>query len=94
MRDIKELPEVLTAGEVANYLRISKTTVCRWCNNGKLPAFRIGRGWRIQRGDLEQYIRLAMTEPELPHDHLRNTIMSDHTNSDNTRVLPKSREET
>jgi len=61
MRDIKELPEVLTAGEVATYLRISKTTVCRWCNNGKLPAFRIGRGWRVQRGDLELCIRHAVS---------------------------------
>lgn len=69
MRDIKELPEVLTVGEVAAYLRISKTTVCRWCNNGKLPAFRIGRGWRVQRSDLELCIRRSIAELEVLSNH-------------------------
>lgn len=39
-------PAVLTVAEVAAYLRISETTVWRWCHSGKLPAFRIGRSWR------------------------------------------------
>jgi len=49
--------EVLTVKEVANFLRISRVTAWRWCNEGKLPAFRVGRQWRILRGDLEQMIR-------------------------------------
>lgn len=60
MSDIKALPEVLTADEVASYLRVSKTTICRWCKDGKLRAFRIGRGWRVQRTDLEAHIRRAV----------------------------------
>lgn len=51
------LSDVLTIDEIAEYLRVSKTTVCRWCNSGKLPAFRIGRGWRVQYRDLELFIR-------------------------------------
>lgn len=65
MKDMNALPDVLTAGEVATYLRISKTTVCRWCNTGKLPAFRIGRSWRVQRSDLELCIRRHMAESDL-----------------------------
>lgn len=61
MSDFKALPEVLTADEVASYLRVSKTTICRWCKDGKLRAFRIGRGWRVQRSDLEDHIRQAVT---------------------------------
>lgn len=57
MDDIHSLPGVLTADEVAIYLRVSKTTVCRWCKDGRLPAFRIGRGWRVQRQNLEAYIQ-------------------------------------
>ena len=49
--------EVLTVNEIAGYLRVSETTVWRWCNSGKLPAFRIGRSWRIRRTDLEQHIK-------------------------------------
>lgn len=50
------LPEVLTVAEVARYLRVCETTVWRWCSRGKLPAFRIGRSWRVRRGDLELMI--------------------------------------
>jgi excisionase family DNA binding protein len=57
MTDVTRLPEVLTVDEIAGYLRVSKTTVCRWCSSGKLLAFRVGRGWRVQRMDLEQFVQ-------------------------------------
>jgi excisionase family DNA binding protein len=57
--------EVLTVNEIAGYLRVSETTVWRWCNSGKLPAFRIGRSWRIRRTDLEQHIQQSVSELEL-----------------------------
>ncbi|HJZ48864.1 MAG TPA: helix-turn-helix domain-containing protein [Roseiflexaceae bacterium] len=57
--------EVLTVTEIAGYLRVSETTVWRWCNSGKLPAFRIGRSWRMRRTDLERHIRQSVSEPEL-----------------------------
>ena len=37
----------LKVTEVADILRVSKTTVQRWCVAGKLPAARIGKHWRI-----------------------------------------------
>lgn len=46
--------ETLTVQEVADYLKVSRTTVWRWCNQGLLPAFKIGRGWRVRRGELEK----------------------------------------
>ena len=46
--------EILTVQEVANYLKVSRTTVWRWCNQGKLPAFKIGRGWRVRWGEVEK----------------------------------------
>lgn len=44
--------EILTVQEVANYLRVSRVTIWRWCKQGVLPASRIGRNWRINREDL------------------------------------------
>lgn len=44
--------EVLTVKEVANYLRVNRVTVWRWCKQGTIPAFRAGHGWRIRRDDL------------------------------------------
>lgn len=54
MPDERAHPPILTVVEVAHYLRVSETTVWRWCNSGKLPAFRIGRSWRVRREDLAQ----------------------------------------
>jgi len=45
---------VLTTEEAAAYLRVSKATILRWCNTGKLPAFRIGRAWRINVAELDK----------------------------------------
>ena len=44
--------ELLTVREVADYLRVSRVTAWRWCQQGVIPAFRIGRTWRIRRDDL------------------------------------------
>ena len=44
--------EIMTANEVAIYLRVSRVTVWRWCKRGLIPAFQVGRSWRIRRNDL------------------------------------------
>jgi excisionase family DNA binding protein len=48
------MDEILTVREVAEYLKLSRTTIWRWCNEGKLQAFKVGRGWRIHRSELER----------------------------------------
>ena len=50
------LDKILTVPEVAQYLRVSRTTVWRWCNEGKIPAFKVGRDWRIHRTELEKVV--------------------------------------
>jgi len=47
---------MLTVDEIAEYLRVSRATICRWCGTGKLPAFKIGKSWRVQKKDLERFI--------------------------------------
>jgi putative molybdopterin biosynthesis protein len=49
----------LTAEEVAELLSVSVDTVRNWCSRkkNKLPAFKIGREWRIIREDLERFIQ-------------------------------------
>ncbi len=44
--------ELLTVQEVATYLRVSRVTVWRWCKRGVIPAFQVGRNWRVRRVDL------------------------------------------
>ena len=49
-RDVRN--ELMTVREVATYLRVSRVTAWRWCQQGVIPAFRIGRNWRIRRNEL------------------------------------------
>jgi len=48
------MDEILTVREVAEYLKLSRTTVWRWFKEGKLQAFRLGRSWRVRRSELER----------------------------------------
>ncbi len=56
MIDLNTRNEILTIPEIADYLRVSRTTVWRWCNEGKLPAFKVGKVWRIHRANMEKIV--------------------------------------
>lgn len=58
------MPEYLTASEVAAQLRVSVETVNRWCRTRQLYAVRAGRGWRIQRGDLNVFLNRSGADEE------------------------------
>lgn len=49
------MDDILTVEEIADYLKVSRTTVWRWCQEGRLIAFKVGRGWRIHRRELERF---------------------------------------
>lgn len=58
---------LMTPEEVAGRLKVSIFTVRRWIHQGDLPAYRIGRGWRIGSADLDQWLETHRRphEPEL-----------------------------
>ncbi len=56
------MDEILTVREVAEYLKLSRTTIWHWCKEGKLQAFKLGRGWRIHRQ--EEILRIAENKEE------------------------------
>ena len=61
------MDELLTVEEVATYLRVSRSTVWRWCQSKKVPAFKIGREWRISGPVLEDLVaaqQKSMISPE------------------------------
>lgn len=49
-------PRFLTAAEAAERMRVSKMTVYRLIRSGKLPAFQIGKAYRVREDDLERYL--------------------------------------
>ena len=48
--------EIMTVNEVAEYLKISEVTTYKLVQEGKIPAFKIGRHWRVMRIDLGEFI--------------------------------------
>ena len=49
----------LTVEEIAEMLQVSIDTVRNWINRKciPLPAFKIGREWRVERKDLDEFIQ-------------------------------------
>lgn len=56
----KNSPEFLTAAEVARWLRVPKSTLYKLCQEGQIPATKIGRHWRFNRDFVEQWLRERM----------------------------------
>ena len=50
------MDELLTVAEAAACLRVSRATLWRWCQEGRVPAFKIGHEWRIIGSDLKRLI--------------------------------------
>ena len=48
--------EIMTVNEVAQYLKISLITTYRLVQDGRIPAFKVGRNWRVKRSDLADFI--------------------------------------
>ena len=48
--------EILTISQVAEYLQLSEMTTYKLVQDGRIPAFKIGRSWRVSKSDLKDLI--------------------------------------
>ena len=53
--------KIVTAKEVADFLKLTDSTVYNLATEGKLPAFRIGNSWRFDMDQIVQEISEAKT---------------------------------
>jgi excisionase family DNA binding protein len=58
------MDEILTVQEVARYLKVSRSTVWRWCNQGRLLAFKAGHGWRVHRAEVDKMMGRSLEQFE------------------------------
>ncbi|MCX6031742.1 MAG: helix-turn-helix domain-containing protein [Chloroflexi bacterium] len=61
------LQDLLTVQEAAEYLRVSRATIWRWCRTKKVRAIQIGREWRIVNADLLQIQEDTPAREAIPH---------------------------
>lgn len=52
-----DYPDILSAEEAAEALRVRENAIYRLLNEGKLKAFKNGRTWRIPKDALKEYIK-------------------------------------
>jgi excisionase family DNA binding protein len=50
------MPDIMTAKELAKYLKLHGITVCKYATEGKIPAVRIGRMWRFDKDAIDRWI--------------------------------------
>jgi excisionase family DNA binding protein len=50
------LKKILTINEIAEYLKVHPMTVYKYVKEGKIPAFKIGKSWRIQKDSIQKWM--------------------------------------
>ena len=57
---MSDLPEIMTASEVATMLRLSPKagyqTIYKWAREGKITAFKVGDLWRFRRESVMRFL--------------------------------------
>ena len=52
----REKPTIYDVDKLAGFFGVTKQTIRGWCKKGKLPAFKIGKEWKIRVVDLQKMI--------------------------------------
>ena len=62
------LPDSLvTIGDVAAHLGVTRDSIHRWMNTNGLPAHRVGRAWRFRLSEFE-FVRSARSPADGDHE--------------------------
>lgn len=54
---LENLPEILTIKELAEFLKISESTIRRAINNGELKSFKAGKKVRIEKEAVIEWLK-------------------------------------
>lgn len=49
--------EVMSIDELAEYLKISRSTLYKFVQEGGLPGQKVGRRWRFHKGAIDDWLR-------------------------------------
>lgn len=48
--------EIMTSEEAAEYLRVGIVTLKKKAQTGRIPAAKVGRGWRFVKSELDEWL--------------------------------------
>jgi len=52
----QEQTDVLTIDELAQYLKVSKSTLYKLCQDGRVPGQKVGRHWRFRKATIDRWL--------------------------------------
>lgn len=55
---------IMTIKDVAEYLKVTERTIYRLAADKKIPAFKVGGGWRFRMADIDAWIKAQTSEKE------------------------------
>lgn len=58
----KKSASVLTIDELSNYLKISRSTLYKLAQEGKIPCQKVGRHWRFLKSAIDRWLERAGNE--------------------------------
>ena len=53
---MSDADKIYDTQELARFFAVSKKTIWSWCKLGRLPAFKIGKDWKVRVSDLNRVI--------------------------------------
>ena len=53
---IERRPRLMNTGEVAKYLRVSRSLIYRMAREGQIPALKVGRKWLFRKETIEHWL--------------------------------------
>lgn len=54
----------LSVEEIAAHLGVSKETIYRWLDSGKVPSHRVGRLWKFKASEVDAWVIRGAAAPE------------------------------
>lgn len=52
----KQVDTVMTIEDLAAYLKLSKSTLYKLCQEGKVPGQKVGRHWRFHKAVIDRWL--------------------------------------
>jgi len=58
--------EIMTAQELAQYLRLAEATIYKLAQAGEIPAVKVGRTWRFKKELIDEWFRQQAHQSSKP----------------------------
>ena len=64
--------DVLTIDELADYLRISRSTLYKLAQEGRVPCQKVGRHWRFRKQAIDRWLEHGVQMARMPTERARD----------------------